>query len=162
MLRASCLCCFRERMAFNSWEESPSLESEKTKEKNQEVRSADLLARKTIVLAKGKLSRGNCYSEKLKPAEAIFTDDLAGGFIIDIDEHVFFRMTGEVAGEDFYKLLFLTRGSLHEPFSHVKPMRSFATIESKPVMQTVGTELIQPGFVLRHTCLNLFKTQTLS
>src|SRR5262245_20920363 len=71
-------------------------------------------------------------------------------------------MAGEVAGENFYKFLFLTRRSPHETFSHVKPVRSFGTIKSKPVMGTVGTKLIQPDFVLRHTRLDLLKTQTLA
>src|SRR5262249_30338274 len=113
-------------------------------------------------LKKRKIRRGNGESEKPKPAETIFTNGLAGGFVIDIDEHVFLWMASKVAGEDFYKFLFLTGGILHEPFSHVKPMRSFGTIKSKPVMRTVGDELIQPSFLLRYARLSCLKNQTLS
>src|SRR5262249_2261818 len=105
---------------------------------------------------------GNCAVCTPKPAETIFTNGLAGGFVIDIDEHVFLRVASKVPGENLYKFLFLTGGSLHESFSHVKPVRSLRTIESKPVMRTVGTELIQPDFVLRYARLNLLKTQSLS
>src|SRR5262249_57021274 len=99
-------------------------------------------------LKKRKIRRGNGESEKPKPAETIFTNGLAGGFVIDIDKHVFLRVASKVAGEDFYKFLFLTGGSLHKSFSHVKPVRSLGAIETKPVKRTAGTELIQPEFVL--------------
>jgi hypothetical protein len=109
----------------------------------------------------GKLFRGSCCGEKLKPAKAIFSDDFAVGSIVDINEHVLLRMTSQVTGENFYELLFIYRTGLNEPFSHIEPMRSLAAIEPKPVMRAVGTELVQPDFVFRYARLNLLKTQTL-
>ena len=71
-------------------------------------------------------------------------------------------MTGEIAGEYFYKMLFFTRGGLYEPFCHVKPMRPLAAIQPNPVTGTIGTVLIQPVLIFRYARLNLFKAQTLS
>jgi len=110
-----------------------------------------------VLSRKKNLSGGNGYGEKLKPTEAVFSNNPAGGSIEDINEHVFFRMTGEIAGEYFYKMLFFTCSGLYEPFCHVKPMRPFAAIQPNPVTGTIGTVLIQPALIFRYASLNLSK-----
>jgi len=54
--------------------------------------------------------------EKLKSAEAIFSDDLARGRIEDIDEHVFLWMAGEIAGKNFDEVLLLTWSRFSKAF----------------------------------------------
>ena len=66
--------------------------------------------------------------EKLKTAKTILTDRFAIGAILNIDNHVLFRMPGEKAREDLDKIFLFVGTCLHETFAHVELVGSFAAV----------------------------------
>jgi hypothetical protein len=105
---------------------------------------------------------GNRALEKPKPAKAVFAYRPTIRSVEDIDEHVFFGMAGQIAGENFYKFLFVIKIGVHKAVAHIEPMGPFGAVESNPVVGTVRTELVKPHFVLRDTRLNFLDRKTLS
>jgi len=99
--------------------------------------------------------------EKPKAAKTVFADDFAGRGIENIDEHIFFRMTGQKTGENFDEVFLLGRVGSLEPFSYVQPMGSFAAVKPHPIAGTIGTLLVEPSFVLRYQSLDFFKIDVL-
>ena len=89
MTRASRLCCFKERIVLSVEEQSPSLESRKPNNKTRRSDFRTSRSEKTVLSRKENLSGGNGYREQPKAAEAVFSDNFAGGSIEDINEHVF-------------------------------------------------------------------------
>jgi hypothetical protein len=130
--------------------------------KNQVAVFSTTWLKRLIQKRKEQLARGNGYREKPKPTETILSDILTGRVIKDIDEHIFLRMTGEIAGKDLDEFFFVFRVGLNESFCHIKPMRSLAAIEPNPVAGALGTQSIQPVLVFVDSRLNLPETQTLS
>ena len=70
--------------------------------------------------------------EKLKAAEAILTDKIAGRGVKYIDEHVLVRMAGEKTGENFYEVFFFLKIYALKPFTDVEPVRPLCAIEPHP------------------------------
>ena len=85
--------------------------------------------------------------KKAKSAEAILADPLAGIGVVDIDEHVFVGMAGEITGKDFYEFLLSVGFGMQKTVTHKQAVRSFAAIEPNPETRAVGAGLIQPGAV---------------
>jgi hypothetical protein len=77
--------------------------------------------------------------EESKSTEAIFSDVPAGVGIVDIDEHVFFRVARQKTGKDLDELFFVSEFGLIEAFCHVKPVGSFSAIEPYPVTRATGS-----------------------
>ena len=80
--------------------------------------------------------------EEAKTAEAILADQLTSAGIINIDEHVFFRMAGKEARKDFDEVFLGLVVGVHKGFANVQFMRSLAAIESGPETGAIGARLI--------------------
>ena len=74
------------------------------------------------------LNDGRWKLEKLETAKTILTNGLTIGGIVNVDKHIFFRMTGEKTREDLDKILLFVVTCLHETFAHVKLVGSFTAI----------------------------------
>ena len=92
-----------------------------------------------------KLATGcGCGLKQPVAAKTILADHLVARRIIDIDEHIFFRMAGEKSGEDFHEVfLFGVRG-MHKTVADVEAMRPLCAIESNPLFETVSSKRIEP------------------
>src|SRR5687768_7517437 len=66
--------------------------------------------------------------EELKTAKTILTNGFTIGGIVNVDKHVFFRMTGEKTRKDLDKIFLFVETCLHETFAHVKLVGSFTAI----------------------------------
>lgn len=72
------------------------------------------------------------WCKEAKTAEAILTDEITCSRIVDIDEHVFFRMTGKKPGKEFDEVFLGLVIGVDESVADVKFMRPLAAIESGP------------------------------
>lgn len=86
--------------------------------------------------------------EKLESTKAILTYFFPARRVVNIDEHVFIRVAGKVARKDLNKFLFVREIGVHETFSHVESMRSFAAVEANPVVRSIYAAVIEPTLVL--------------
>lgn len=86
--------------------------------------------------------------EESKAAETVFADRASGTGLEDVDQHVFFRVSGEKTRKDLDKFFFVGIVRSHESIADVKPMRPFAAIQSNPIAGSVRTYFIQPLPVL--------------
>jgi hypothetical protein len=68
--------------------------------------------------------------EKTKAAEAILTDPFVCVGIVNVNEHIFFRVAGEITRENFDKLFLFDAIRLQERFTDIEPMGPFTAIES--------------------------------
>ena len=101
---------------------------------------------------------------RIKQAEStktIFTDFLPGARVIDIDQHVLFRMSREKARKDLDELFLLNGIGLQKAFTDEKSVRSFAAVESHPVAGTVGPYFIEPLTVFRDSSFDFFEVEVL-
>ena len=101
------------------------------------------------------------WSKHAESAKTIFTDFLPGARVIDIDQHVLFRMSREKARKDLDELFLLNGIGLQKAVTDEKSVRSFAAVESHPVAGTVGPYFIEPLTVFRDPSFDFFEVEVL-
>ena len=90
------------------------------------------------------------WIEQTEAAETILADFFSGVGIIDVDEHVLFRMTGEKAREDFDELFLFGCACMDKSITDVQAVRPFGTIQSDPIAGAIVADLVQPLAVFRY------------
>ena len=67
--------------------------------------------------------------EEPKSAEAILADPLTISGVVDVDEHVFVGMSGQITRKDFDEFFLSVGLGLQKAVTDKQPVRSFAAIE---------------------------------
>jgi hypothetical protein len=80
--------------------------------------------------------------KEAKTTETILTDEITCARIVDIDEHVFFRMAGKKPRKEFNEVFPSLVIGIEKSVADIKLMRPLAAIESGPETGAVGARLI--------------------
>jgi hypothetical protein len=95
--------------------------------------------------------------EEAITAKAILTDELTGVGIINVDEHIFVRITCKIAGKNFYEVFLRYVIGFHKSFTNLEPVGPLAAIEPGPETSAVRTLLIQQRAPLTNLGFDLFE-----